>query len=246
MYFTFQQGNFFFMTYKRISDENQFLKMLRILALAFSAGCFLFLLSLVFVAYFAFRAITDWNFIRPEKSVTSTFYEYTERMQAVTNLVLVERSNVETVERTFSRELTLPFFGKTLKSEAFLTIRCRVFYSYYVNLKGKWVLRLDGRTLYVKAPPLECLPPAIDTSRIERKTENGWLIFGEPELLKGLEKDLSIELYRKAVSAPSIQNITPEARKGLDEFIRKWVMYEKIQADNIVISFAPGPERKKL
>jgi len=233
------------MTEKRISTENPFVKMFRVLSLSLSIGCFLLLLSLVLVSYFTFKTITDWKLLRSEQNITSTFYEYTEKMKAVSNLMLVERSNIETVERVFSRELKLPFFATGLKSEAFLTIRCRVFYSYYVDMKGKWVLKLEGKTLFVKAPPLECLPPAIDTSKIERKTENGWLVFGEPELLKSLESDLSLELYRKAISPPSVQNVTPEARRSLEEFIAKWVVNEKIKADNIIISFQQR-ERKKL
>ena len=234
------------MAENRIPTENPFVRIVRVLSLTLSAGCFVILAALVLISYFAYCTFSDWSTLHSEKNVTNTFYEYTEKMRSVTNLSLVERNNVETVERIFSRELRLPFFSKGLKSEAFLTIRCRVFYSYYVNMKGEWLLKLDEKTLYVKAPPLECLPPAIDTSKIERKTENGWLVFGEPALLKELEKDISVELYRKAVSKPSVQNVTPEARKGLEEFIRKWVLSEKLNADNIVISFSSSQERKKL
>jgi len=223
-----------------------FVGAIKILALTLSVGCFFLLITLVFLSYFAYHAVSDWSLLQSEKNITSIFYEYTEKIKSVTNLVLVERSSVETVERIFSRQLKLPFLPNGLKSEASLTIRCPVFYSYYVDMKGKWLLKLDGTTLYVSAPPLRCFPPAIDTSHIERKTENGWLVFGEPELLRDLEKDLSSELYKKAISPPAIQNVTKDANKGLEEFIRKWILNEKIKADKIVISFSNDTDRKKL
>lgn len=233
------------MNKKNIQPDNPFIKMLRIFSLSITTGCFLLLIAIVLVSYFTFRTVADWKMLRSEQNITSTFYEYTEKLKAVSNLVLVERTNLETVERVYSREIRLPFFENGFSSEAFLTIRCRVFYSYYVDMKGKWNLKLEGKTLYVKAPPLQCLPPAIDTSQIERKTENGWLVFGEPALLKELEKDLSFELYRKAIAPPSIQNVTPEARKSLEKFISTWIMNKNIRADNIIVSFRQ-PERKKL
>jgi hypothetical protein len=108
-------------------------------------------------------------------------------------------------------------------------------------MRGRWKFRTEDKTLYVTAPLLECALPAIDTSGIERKTDAGWLIFGETAMMRGLERDLSRELQRKALDPGHIELVREKCRESLSEFLENWTAHRDWDFEKIIIKFANEP-----
>ena len=116
----------------------------------------------------------------------------------------------------------LGFLGATTSE-----IRVPVTYRYHILLTGRWRLSTDGNVCVVVAPSLRpSLPPAIDTDRMETRTEGSWLRFNAQENLRALEKTISPILSERAADARHITLVREIGRMSVAEFIRSWLLIE--------------------
>ena len=157
-----------------------------------------------------------------QDNVVHTFAEHLESIKADTQgrlLVAEVKSNEDFTETDSS------LLGTT-SSE----IRVPVTYDYYVALSEPWDFQINltpggAVTCAVLAPDLKPLPtPAIDTSHMQIKSENGWLRWDKNDVTA----DLLREITPKA-SARAFQNLPeffPQARQGVEKFVNNWILRE--------------------
>ena len=107
--------------------------------------------------------------------------------------------------------------------ETVAEIRVPVTYRYHLRLGDDWRLAIDEHTCVVHAPQIRpSLPPAIDTSRMIKRSDGGWLRFNAAEQLEQLERDLTPTL----VDERHLDAVREQARRTVAEFVRSWLLME--------------------
>jgi hypothetical protein len=106
-------------------------------------------------------------------------------------------------------------------------IRVPVVYRYHLRLGDPWDIEVRGQTCRVLAPPIRAsLPPAIDTERMRKRTESGWLRFDGEERLEALERSLTPTLAAYADDPRHVDLVREPARRTVAEFVRDWLLTE--------------------
>jgi len=121
-------------------------------------------------------------------------------------------------------------------------------YRYHIELAPEWKIMIRGKTYIVKAPPIKSsLPVAIDTTKISKRTENGWARFNKAQNLDVLERSISTKLATKSDSSRYLQLVTPYARETVKEFVTKWLIKQqdlkRYPVDQVIVLF-PGESVK--
>lgn len=223
-------------------------------ALFFSFIVFAAVLSIG--GYYAWKTFADWGTIKVSESLVKEFHDYTEKVKRVSNLQLAVRKTTETLKRSVSRSYKIPLRDKPIEGSASVEIRCPVTYVYYVDMKGEWSFSLKDNILIVRAPAIQVGEPAIDTSKLEKKTESGWLVFGENAMMAELERDLTPEFRKKALSKEHLEIVRENCRRSLREFVKAWLCQGNYDVDEVKVFFADeqffpenannfSPEKKK-
>jgi hypothetical protein len=132
-----------------------------------------------------------------------------------------------TVHERFRREDTRHFWGIPLGTTVSI-IQVPVIYRYHIPLAKEWPIRISGKTAVVRtAEMMPSLPPAIDTARMEKYTQNGWARFNKDENLQLLERSITPELSSRA-NDPAIRQLAIEAgRQTVREFVTTWLLKEQ-------------------
>ena len=125
-------------------------------------------------------------------------------------------------------------------------IRVPAVYRFHIELEPRWKVQLIDKTFVVVAPPVKpSLPVAIDTAKLEKQTAGIWSPFTGTALLDQLERSISANLEKKAISTAMILLQRDVARKTVREFVEKWlVTQEKWKASAsypILVYFADEP-----
>jgi hypothetical protein len=104
-------------------------------------------------------------------------------------------------------------------------IRVPVTFRYHIVLSDPWRLAAKGNVCFVSAPPIRpSLPPAIDTSAMEKRAQNGWARFDKDQQLDQLEKDMSGMLNRRAKDATHLNIVREQCRQSVAEFVKNWLI----------------------
>jgi len=106
-------------------------------------------------------------------------------------------------------------------------IRVPVTYRYHLRFDEPWLLEVQGQACVVHAPQIRpSLPPAIDTARMERYSERGWLRFNEEEQMEELERSITAVLSERAGDSRHLEMVRERCRLELAEFVRSWLLAE--------------------
>jgi hypothetical protein len=70
------------------------------------------------------------------------------------------------------------------------------------------------------------LPPAIDTGRMEKFSERGWLRFNEEEQMEELEHGITAALSVRAADSRHLEMVRERCRLEVAEFVRSWLLLE--------------------
>jgi len=106
-------------------------------------------------------------------------------------------------------------------------IRVPATYRYHLRLDEPWRLEVDGQACVVHAPPIRpTLPPAIDTGRMEKYSDSGWLRFNEDEQMEELERGITAALSERAVDSAHLELVRERCRREVAEFVRSWLLME--------------------
>lgn len=106
-------------------------------------------------------------------------------------------------------------------------IRVPVTYRYHLRFDEPWLLEVEGQACVVHAPSIRpTLPPAIDTGRMEKYSERGWLRFNEDEQMEDLERSITAVLSERARDSRHLEMVRERCRLELAEFVRSWLLSE--------------------
>jgi len=106
-------------------------------------------------------------------------------------------------------------------------ISVAVTYRYHVRLDEPWRLEVEGQSCVVHAPRIRpTLPPAIDTGRMEKRSDSGWLRFNEDEQMENLERGVTAALSERAVDSAHLELVRERCRRRVAEFVRSWLLLE--------------------
>lgn len=106
-------------------------------------------------------------------------------------------------------------------------IRVPVTYRYHLDFDDTWLLEVEGQSCIVHAPLIRpTLPPAIDTGRMEKHSERGWLRFNEGEQMEELERSITSVTSERAADSQHIELIRERSRLEVAEFVRSWLLTE--------------------
>lgn len=155
---------------------------------------------------------------------------------------LIEVAVVRAQER-FSRVDAKDFWGIPLGTTVSY-LQAPVYYRYQIELAREWKVMIRGKTCFVQAPELKpSLPVAFDTSAIQKFSRNGWARLNSQENLAALERSMTGELEKRALSQDYRTLAKPAARQTVEEFVRKWLLKQNVMSTagdlDIVVTF-PG------
>ena len=155
---------------------------------------------------------------------------------------LLEIATVTVYER-FTRTDTKEFWGISLGTTVSI-IQVPVTYRFHIEMAREWPIYINGKTAIVRAGEVKpSLPAAIDTSRMEKYSQNGWARFNRNDNLDALERSISPELRTRA-QIPAIRQLAMDAgRKTVREFVTTWLLKEqgwKQDTDHKVVVLFPG------
>ena len=136
-------------------------------------------------------------------------------------------------------------------------IRVPVTYRYHLRFDEPWLLEVEGQSCIVHAPLIRpTLPPAIDTGRMEKYSDRGWLRFNEDEQMEELERSITGVLSERAADSRHLEMVRERCRGGLRtmrrkrlelaEFVRSWLLLEDHWRDDrfrsVTVIFADETE----
>lgn len=141
------------------------------------------------------------------------------------NLELATAQVTEVITATDERRILWDRFslGETVSE-----IRVPVTYRYHLRLADPWRIDVDGQSCIVRAPMIRpSLPPAIDTERMIKSTEQDLLRFNGADQLAALERSLTPTLTGFASDARHLELVREESRRTVAEFVRAWLLSEE-------------------
>ena len=159
-------------------------------------------------------------------TITHTFRESIPQIVSTKGdiLELAVSQSDETFKRTDEKRIAWDriYLGTTV-----VEIRANVTFRYHLRLSDTWRLASRDHICFVLAPEVRpSLPPAIDTSTIERRAESGWARFDKQDRLDELEKSMTATLEQRASDATHLQLVREACRQSVAEFVKKWLMRE--------------------
>lgn len=142
---------------------------------------------------------------------------------------------VRNEEFKWSTEYTCPLIdcGKLL-GKTISELRVPVHYTYRIPLAAEWKLKFRDSYYELVVPPEEPkLPPAIDLSKLQLKTDGKWLSPNVAANQASLLKNFSPLINKKAKQKVYIDAQREQAKKTIAEFARKWMLEQKIENKKI-------------
>lgn len=177
---------------------------------------------------------------RAERLASSFFTgDVTERF--VSSMPQFDRSGVgrlEVASMVLTERLTRAderraFFDVVPLGTTTVEIEVPVTYRYHVPVSGEWRLEIHGPVCLVLAPPLEpTLPPAIHTDRLRTRSQEDLLRFDAGEQMAELQRNLTPRLSRRASSDAYLELVRDEARRGVADFVRSWLLDQEFWVDD--------------
>ncbi len=129
-------------------------------------------------------------------------------------------------EETFQREdARNSFWDHVYIGTTTAEIRAPVTFRYHLLLSDPWRLAAKGNVCVVYAPQFRpSLPPAIDTSSMEKHVDSGWARFDSQAQLDQLEKDMSGMLNRRAQNKAHLDLVREQCRGSVADFVKSWLI----------------------
>jgi hypothetical protein len=162
-----------------------------------------------------------------EGSITRTFEESLPRLSSEPGgrLELAALNATETL--TESNDLTTAW-GNLHLGSTITEIKVPAMYRYYLRLHDAWKLDVSSNICVVYAPRIHpTLPPAIDTSQMEKRSSEGWGRFNATAQMDQLERDITPTLASYAGDKRHMDLVREECRKTVAQFVRDWLFREE-------------------
>lgn len=158
-----------------------------------------------------------------------------------------QRFQFATLEQTEifrRRDRSSVLWGHLELPEVVVEVTAPVTYTYYLDLEGSWEMTLeeDGRTLRVRAPPIQFNPPAVDVSEIEYTVREGSLLRDEEAATANLKRTLTeLTRLRAGGHVPLIREL---GRRETEKFVATWLAHAFDDGDHyqVEVTFADEPK----
>jgi hypothetical protein len=152
-------------------------------------------------------------------TVTSTFISYATEVSGSNYLQFATLKQTEVFERKDSQSV---LWGQWELPDVVVQATAPVEYTYYLDLNGKWEMRLEEHTVLVIAPQIEFNTPAIDASAIRYEIREGSIFRDEEQVLEKLKRGLMRMSRRRA--RENIDLVRELGRRKTEEFVQNWLV----------------------
>ena len=156
--------------------------------------------------------------------ITTTFIEDIPTITSTHGdvLELATSKSVETFKREDARN---SFWDSVYIGTTTAEIRAPVTFRYHLLLSDPWRLAAKGNVCVVYAPQFRpSLPPAIDTTSMEKQVESGWARFDSEKQLDQLEKDMTGMLDHRARDKAHQDIVREQCRGSVADFVKGWLI----------------------
>jgi len=159
-------------------------------------------------------------------TITHTFVSSIPEIEG-TGLGNLELATVEVNEIISVTDEARILWDRVSLGETVSEIRVPVNYRYHLQLADPWRIEVSGQTCVVRSPRIRASqPPAIDTERMTKRSESGWLRFNAAQQLDQLERSLTPTLEIYAEDPRHLDLVREQARRTVAEFVRIWLLTE--------------------
>ena len=153
-------------------------------------------------------------------TVTTTFISYAAEVSGSNYLQFATLKQTELFER---KESGTVLWGQLELPEVVVQATAPVEYTYYLDLNGKWDMRLENHTVLVMVPEIQFNTPAIDASAIRYEVREGSIFRDEEEVLEKLRDGLMEMSRRRARDNTAL--IRELGRRKTEEFVQNWLAH---------------------
>jgi hypothetical protein len=157
-----------------------------------------------------------------QQDITARFISAIPELTKESNLEIASTRQIEVLERKDDRQLLGVDLGTNI-----VQLKVPVVYRYNIRLYDPWELQIQGTTLHVRSPAIQCsLPPAIFTDQIEQHCVRGWARLPPTASLERLHRDVTPTLTAYATDPRRMEFVRETCRVVVAEFVKKWLVGE--------------------
>jgi len=162
--------------------------------------------------------------------VETTLRSYGAQVHGTSRFQFAELKQLESFERKDSTSLA---WGAIPLPDVVIEARGTVVYTYVLDLKKRWDLKLADRTVEVVAPAPEFSTPALDPSTLTFETKQGSMLRDEETVRKALQTGLAGLLDQRA--REHLPLVRETGRKTTEEFVRNFLLSSYNDAAGITV-----------
>jgi hypothetical protein len=168
-------------------------------------------------------------------TVVTSFLSYATEVSGSSYFQFATVKQLEVFERKDSRAT---LWGQLQLPDVVVEARAPVTYTYYLDLDDEWKLRLEGRTIRVRAPAIRHNPPAVDASAIRYEVRNGSAFRSEADALTRLKAGITSMAELRA--AENVALVRELGRRKTAGFVEQWLARGFSDADEhaVIVVFA--------
>jgi hypothetical protein len=168
-------------------------------------------------------------------TVETTLKSYATQVSGTSRLQFAELRQLESFER---KDSTSVAWGAIPLPDVVVEARGAVVYTYVLDLKKRWDLKLEGGAVEVIAPAPEFSTPALDPSTLTFEVKQGSVLRDEVAVRSALQAGLSGLLEQRA--RQHIPLVRETGRKATEEFVRNFLLatYDDAKSLAIRVRFA--------
>lgn len=152
-------------------------------------------------------------------TVTTTFRSYATEVTGTNRLQFAEVRQMEIFER---RDEAAVLWGTFALPDVVVEARAPVEYTYYLDLDKEWSFRLEGKDVYVVAPPVEFNRPSVDVSALRYEVREESILRDEQIALDKLRGELSALTRRRA--RQQLPLVRETGRRSVEAFVETWLV----------------------
>ncbi|MBK5256145.1 MAG: DUF4230 domain-containing protein [Vicinamibacteria bacterium] len=170
--------------------------------------------------------------------VETTFRSYATELNTVAKFEFAELRQLESFERTDSASIG---WGSIPLPDVVVEARGQVVYTYVLDFKKRWDLKLEGQRVEVTAPAPEFSAPALDPSTLRFETKRGSVLRNEETVRASLQDGLSALLNQRA--REHLPLVRESGRKSTEDFVKNFLLsnYDDAAALTVRVRFADEP-----
>lgn len=170
--------------------------------------------------------------------IETSLRSYATELQGVSRFQFAELRQLESFERTDSASIG---WGTIPLPDVVVEARGEVVYTYVLDFKKRWDLKLNGQRVEVTAPAPEFTTPALDPSTLKFEIKRGSVLRNEESVRASLQDGLSGLLHQRA--REHLPLVRESGRETTADFVRNFLLsnYDDAAGLTVHVRFADEP-----